>query len=83
MPKAAAWPARTVPAEIVVPPVKVLSPESVRVPAPCLAKPAPPVIAELTVKVVAVATSKAPPPLASVTPRLALKEVVAVVFKVP
>ena len=52
-------------------------------PAPLLVSAPVPVTAEAIVRVVEAATSKAPPPAASVTPRLALSDVVPVVCRMP
>ena len=73
-----------------VPPLIVVVPPYCGVPILISSNPAPllvsapvPVTAEAIVRVVEAATSKAPPPAASVTPRLALSEIVPVVFRMP
>ena len=74
---------RVPPLIVVVPPycgVPILRSSN---PAPLLVSAPVPVTAEAIVRVVEAATSKAPPPAASVTPRLALSEVVPVDFRMP
>ena len=73
-----------------VPPLIVVVPPYCGVPILISSNPAPllvsapvPVTAEAIVRVVEAATSMAPPPAASATPRLALSEIVPVVFRMP